>query len=66
LNWLVGQRLSYSVGFTLPEQILDELAKVPESAWQPAYDADGEPRPGAWSSTSPGCWTCHAGRPGYA
>ncbi|WP_214408306.1 IS1380 family transposase [Pseudonocardia lacus] len=48
LNWLVGQRLSYSVGFTLPEQVLDELAKVPESAWQPAYDADSEPRPGAW------------------
>ena len=48
LNWLVGQRLSYSVGFTLPEQVLDELAKVPESAWQPAYDTDSEPRPGAW------------------
>src|SRR3954469_8093778 len=48
LNWLVGKRLSYSVGFTLPEQVLDELARIPESAWQPAYDADGEPRPGAW------------------
>jgi hypothetical protein len=29
LNWLVAQRLSYSVGFTLPESILDDLAKVP-------------------------------------
>jgi hypothetical protein len=48
LNWLVGQRLSYSVGFTLSESILDELARIPESAWQSAYDADGEPRPGAW------------------
>jgi hypothetical protein len=48
LDWIVGQRLSYSVGFTLPDTILDELAKVPETAWQPAYDADGEPRPGAW------------------
>ncbi|GAA5141659.1 IS1380 family transposase [Pseudonocardia adelaidensis] len=48
LDWLVGQRLSYSVGFTLPEHITDELAQVPEQAWQPAYDADGEPRPGAW------------------
>jgi hypothetical protein len=48
LDWLVGQRLSYSVGFTLPEHIVDELARVPEQAWQPAYDADGEPRPGAW------------------
>jgi hypothetical protein len=48
LNWLVTQRLSYSVGFTLPASILDDLAQVPETAWQPAYDADREPRPGAW------------------
>jgi hypothetical protein len=48
LDWLVGQRLSYSVGFTLPEHITGELARVPDDAWQPAYDADGEPRPGAW------------------
>jgi hypothetical protein len=48
LDWIVGQRLSYSVGFTLPDTIVDELALVPEHAWQPAYDADGEPRPGAW------------------
>jgi hypothetical protein len=47
LNWLVGQRLSYSVGFTLPDTIADILATVPESAWQIAYVADGEPRPGA-------------------
>jgi hypothetical protein len=26
----------------------DALAKVPDQAWQPAYDGDGEPRPGAW------------------
>jgi hypothetical protein len=48
LEWIVGQRLSYSVGFTLPEHIVDELAKIPERDWQPAYDADREPRPGAW------------------
>src|SRR4051812_38857700 len=47
LNWLIGQRLSYSVGFTLPDTIADILATVPESDWQIAYDADGEPRPGA-------------------
>ena len=29
LDWLVGQRLSYSVGFTLPDTITDELAKIP-------------------------------------
>jgi hypothetical protein len=47
LNWLVSQRLSYSVGFTLPDTIPDILATIPESAWQIAYDAGGEPRPGA-------------------
>ncbi len=47
LNWLVGQRLSYSVGFTLPDTIAETLAEIPEADWQPAYDADGEPRPGA-------------------
>jgi hypothetical protein len=48
LDWITARRLSYSVGFTLPESIVDELAKVPETDWQPAYDADREPRPGAW------------------
>jgi hypothetical protein len=48
LDWLVSQRLSYSVGFALPETITTELARVPEQMWQPAYDADGEPRPGAF------------------
>jgi hypothetical protein len=47
LNWMVGQRLSYSVGFTLPDTIADTLATVAETDWQIAYDADGEPRPGA-------------------
>lgn len=47
LNWLVSRRLSYSVGFTLPDTITDTLATIPETDWQIAYDADGEPRPGA-------------------
>jgi hypothetical protein len=59
------QRLSYSVGFTLPDSIVAQLAKVPEREWQPAYDAHGEPRDGAWvlDSRSPGWSTCPAGRP---
>jgi hypothetical protein len=52
LNWLHGQRLSYSVGFGLTQDLVDQLAALPlsapDSTWQPAYDADGEPRPGAW------------------
>jgi hypothetical protein len=47
LNWLVGQRLSYSVGFPLSDTITDELDKIPEQDWQIAYDAGGEPRPSA-------------------
>ena len=30
-----------------PSTVVDQLAALPEPAWQPAYDADGEPRPGA-------------------
>jgi hypothetical protein len=36
------QRLSDSVRFTLPDAIVDELAFVPDTEWQPAYDADRE------------------------
>jgi hypothetical protein len=48
LDWLHGQRLSYSVGFALTQQLVDQLVALPAQDWQPAYNADGEPRPGAW------------------
>jgi hypothetical protein len=48
LDWLAAQRLSYSVGFGLTQAIVDLLAGLPAAAWQPAYNAGGEPRPGAW------------------
>ncbi len=48
LAWLSAQRLSYSVGFGLPDDIADRLTLIPEKVWAPAYDADGEVRPGAW------------------
>ena len=32
--------------------------RSPRPAWQPAYDADGRPRPAPGSPRSPGCWTC--------
>jgi hypothetical protein len=46
LDWLAAQRLSYSVGFGLTQAIVDQLAGLPTAAWQPAYNAGGEPRPG--------------------
>ena len=45
VNWLVRRRLSYSLGFTLPAGTERLIAKIPESAWTPAYDADGQIRP---------------------
>jgi len=48
LNWLVSQRLSYSVGFSLPDTFAQTLTKMPKHGWTPAYDGDGEVRDGAW------------------
>jgi len=48
LDWLHTQRLSYSVGFGLTQPLVDQLAALSASDWQTAYNADGEPRPGAW------------------
>jgi hypothetical protein len=48
LDWVVSQRLSYSVGFTLPIDFADKLALIPDAVWAPAYDADGQVRDGAW------------------
>jgi hypothetical protein len=48
LNWLTRQRLSYSVGFTLPDSFAATLALIPDQAWTPAYDADRQIRDGAW------------------
>jgi DDE family transposase len=48
LNWLTGQRLSYSVGFALPADFADTLDNMPADRWTPACDADGQPRDGAW------------------
>ncbi len=50
LSWLSrpGRRLSYSIGFTLTEEIQQAILALPQQAWTPAYDAEGTVRPGAW------------------
>ena len=51
LAWLTRRRLSYSVGFSLPGDLTSiqaKLATIPNDLWEPAYDADGQLRPGAW------------------
>jgi len=50
LDWLTrpGRRLAYSVGFPITEDVQEAILKVPACAWTPAYDAEGQVRPGAW------------------
>lgn len=48
LNWQVSQRLSYLVGFSLPDMFAATLAKMPKHGWTPAYDGDGQVGGGAW------------------
>ena len=49
IEWLTRRRLSYSVGFTLPENTPDLLRLIPEHVWTPAYDAVDDVRDGARS-----------------
>jgi len=48
LDWLTTQRLSYSVGFSLPDNTPQLLAKIPQQVWAPALHAHDEVRDGAW------------------
>jgi hypothetical protein len=50
LAWLAapGRRLHYSVGMTITEEMQEAILQIPERVWEPAYDASGEARPGAW------------------
>jgi hypothetical protein len=40
-----GLEVSFSVGFTLTNQVKDAIGLLPETAWTVAVDAAGEPRP---------------------
>jgi hypothetical protein len=54
LDWLAAQQLSYSVGFTLPDDAATRITAIPDQAWTPAYDADRTPRDGAWVAEATG------------
>src|SRR4051812_5805995 len=41
-------RVRFSFGYALTETVRDAILVLPEAAWQPALDAGGEPRDGAW------------------
>jgi hypothetical protein len=48
LDWVTARRLKYSIGFNLTDDICAAILELPAGAWTPAYDADREPRDGAW------------------
>jgi hypothetical protein len=50
LAWLAspGRRLHYSVGMTITEDMHQAILTMPDRVWEPAYDAGGRVRPGAW------------------
>ena len=50
LTWLTspGRRLHYSVGMTITEDMQEAILALPDRVWEPAYDAGGQVRPGAW------------------
>ena len=56
LTWLSAKsrNLGYSVGFNLSTKHVEAIAKIPGSAWTPAYDADGHVRVGAWVADATG------------
>jgi hypothetical protein len=63
LAWLArpGCRLHYSVGMTITDDIQDAILKIPDAAWTPACDGEGQARDGAWVAEITGmldlsCW----------
>jgi hypothetical protein len=50
LAWLAspGRRLHYSIGMTITDDMQDAILALPDRIWEPAYDAGGQVRPGAW------------------
>jgi Transposase DDE domain group 1 len=50
LAWLAspGRRLHYSVGMTVTEDMHQAILALPDRIWEPACDAGGQVRPGAW------------------
>lgn len=43
MDWLTGQRVQYSLGFTLSSDAAELIEKILDRVWTPAYDADGSP-----------------------
>jgi hypothetical protein len=48
VNYITARRMSFPVGFALPDNTPELLKLIPDSAWTPAYGSDGQVRDGAW------------------
>ena len=50
LAWLAspGRRLHYSISMTITDEMQQAILQLPDRIWEPAYDAGGQARPGAW------------------
>jgi Transposase DDE domain group 1 len=50
VTWLASpsRRLHYSVGMPLTGGRQEAILTLPDRVWEPAYDAGGQVRPGAW------------------
>ncbi|RCG16201.1 IS1380 family transposase [Sphaerisporangium album] len=48
LTWVSSRRLKYSIGFNLTDDICAAIGALPTDVWEVAYDADRQPRAGAW------------------
>jgi len=64
VDWLHARKLGYSLGFTLPDDVVERLARIPAHAWTPAYDDEGVQRDGPGSPRPPACSSCPGGRRG--
>jgi hypothetical protein len=54
VEWLHARKLGYSLGFNLPDDAVERLARIPAHAWTPAYDDERIPRDGAWVAEATG------------
>jgi hypothetical protein len=43
-----GRHLHYSIGMTITDDMQQAILTLPDRIWEPAYDAGGQARPGAW------------------
>ena len=41
-------RVRFSFGYAIDERVREAILALPEAAWRPAINGDGEPRDGAW------------------